>query len=410
MKYLRIIKAPPVLNAGITLPASKSISNRLLMIRALSGEDFMISNISNADDTLLMYKAIFNSGDEIYIRNAGTAMRFLTAFFACSEKEVVLQGDERMLQRPISPLVDALRQAGAEIYYLGKDGFPPLQINGKPLKGGKITVNGSMSSQFISALLLTGPQMLNGLELQIAGQHVSWPYVNMTLELMKLYGIKYTIQTYVISVPKQFYKPLNIRVEADWSAGSYFYALAALLSGSSLSFSDLHQESLQGDSQIAVIMQQFGVETAFKDYNAAIKSTDSYPRHFEANMSDTPDLVPTLVSLCCKLKIPFHISGISTLRYKESNRTKSLAEEMTKTGAEIIWNDNEISCFNYTETAKKEIILKTWNDHRLAMSWVLHALNNPDILIENPDVVIKSFPDFWAELKNAGVLFEIFEA
>jgi 3-phosphoshikimate 1-carboxyvinyltransferase len=410
MRYVRITKAPDVFEGEVILPASKSISNRLLIIRALSGSDFMISNLSNADDTILMYRALNSAEDEVYIRNAGTAMRFLTAYFACSNKDVVLQGDERMSQRPIAPLVDALRQAGAEIYYLGQEGYPPLQISGKPLKGGRISVDASLSSQYISALLMIAPVMEKGLELMIEGQSVSRPYVDMTLELMRLYGIQFSIEENKISVPRQFYRPINIRVESDWSAASYWYALAAIRPGSRIIFPDLHEKSMQGDSRLAHWMRQFGVESEFKSHKVAISSSGNYPNYFEADMKDTPDLVMTFVSLCVKLKIKFRLSGIAGLQHKESNRGAVLETEMKKLGAHITWSGDEISCEQYNEVPAGPIILNTYDDHRMAMSWVLHALDNPAVSIENPDCVQKSYPDFWNELERIGVGLKVKES
>jgi 3-phosphoshikimate 1-carboxyvinyltransferase len=315
-----------------------------------------------------------------------------------------------MSERPIAPLVDALCQAGAEIDYLGKEGYPPLQISGKPLKGGEISVDASMSSQYISALLMIAPMMSEGISLHIEGQQVSRPYVDMTLSLMKLYGIQFSIEGNSINVPGQFYKPLNIRVESDWSAASYWYALAAIKPGSRLIFHDLHKHSLQGDSRLHEWMNGFGVNTQLENNNALITSSGIYQKHFEADMTDTPDLVPTFVSLCVKLKIPFRISGISSLQHKESNRGVVLAEEMRKVGARILWSENEINCSEFNQVIGSELIMNTYDDHRMAMSWVLHAIDNPNVWIQNPNCVSKSYPDFWNEIRKVGVGLQVEES
>jgi 3-phosphoshikimate 1-carboxyvinyltransferase len=406
---MRVLHSPGKIERTIKLPASKSICNRLLIIRALCDNAFYISNLSEAGDTQLMLQALSAPGKEIFIRNAGTAMRFLTALFAVSDKEVVLQGDKRMSERPISPLVDGLKQLGADIDYLGKHGYPPLLIRGKDLRGRELTIDSRQSSQFISALLLIAPVIHHGLIINISKNSVSGSYIDMTLNLMKQFGIEWTIEKNRIFIPQMPYSPRNIRVESDWSAASYIYACAALLPESFVVIEDLHEYSLQGDSNLATLMENFGVITTFSKNTAEIKSNGKYNAYFEADMKSTPDLIPTFASLCTSLKVPFRITGISHLKYKESDRALVLSNELSKLGAKIAVMADSISCEGYLDSGNASMTLNTYDDHRMAMSWMLQAIGRNNIWINNPEVVDKSFPAFWEELHQAGFKFELID-
>lgn len=402
METLNITRAPSVLKGEIRLPSSKSISNRALMIRALSGNYFPIYNMSVADDTLLM-DAIFSSDEkEMYVKNAGTAMRFLTAYFATSEGEFVLRGDERMNQRPIADLVDALRQLGADIEYTGQEGYPPLRIRGRRLKGGQIKVKADVSSQYVSALLMIAPTLPQGLSVQMQGQIVSEPYIELTLQMLNYFGVEWERKDNTIHVPHQPYRAKDFFVENDWSAASYFWALAAVFPGSELYFPNLSEDSWQGDSYVKHLMQDFGIGCHFHKSGCTIYSSGIKARSFNRLLSGYPDLVPTFVSLGCAVGMRYQINGTANLQHKESDRSGVLVEELTKLGFGVKKEDDEIRYKPINTCRLDDVTLLTHNDHRMAMSWAILAAKNPHIFIENPDCVQKSFPHFWTEMENLG--------
>jgi len=404
MKSIRITSTPQKLNGTVVLPSSKSISNRALVIRALTEIPFAIQNLSDADDTTLLESLFESKEKEIYVRNAGTVARFLLAYFASRPCDVILSGSERMNERPIGELVEALKVLAADIEYLNQDHHLPVHIHGKSLNGGSISISSETSSQFISALLLIAPSLSEGLTLKLQGEVVSEPYIGLTLKTMSHFGIKYRKQQNQISIPPQKYIPKSFFVESDWSSASYFYSIAALLPGTEFQFAHLFDDSWQGDSILKDIMQEFGIKTSFDDKNCIIKSSGVKIKHFNYDFINHPDLIPTFVCLCCALQIPFTISGTRTLKHKESDRGEVLKTELAKLGYSIEFEDNIMLYNGEKNTSKKgTIILNTHLDHRMAMSFAILAAKNPDICIENPEVVDKSYPGFWKELKNIGI-------
>ncbi|RYD77159.1 MAG: 3-phosphoshikimate 1-carboxyvinyltransferase, partial [Sphingobacteriales bacterium] len=391
MKWLRIVKTPEKLSGFVRLPASKSISNRALIIQALCVEKFPIHNLSLADDTLLLKAILESDEEELYIKNAGTAMRFLTAYFSQKPGDIYLSGSQRMHERPISPLVEALQKLGAQIEYRESENYPPLHITGIRLSGGEIHLSVSQSSQFASAILLIAPTLSSPLKLVLEGEIVSAPYLDLTLKMLSYFGIKYLHEGNSISIQPQKYLGKPFQVENDWSSASYWYALAAVLQDSKIDFHNLFEESYQGDSVLQKFMQHFGVETNFGSNVCTISNqSNSAKQHiFEADFIDFPDLIPTFVTLCCVKRIPFNIIGTKTLKYKESDRAEVLKTELAKLGFEIEMTENSLSCETYNQSIfpQDDIWMKTYDDHRMAMSWSILAAQNPNIWIENADCV-----------------------
>lgn len=399
---LRIIRTPDSLIGDVSLPASKSISNRALIIRELCEDDFNIFNLSDADDTTLMQTQMLSDELEKNTGNAGTVMRFLTAYFASRECEVILHGDQRMMQRPIAPLVDGLNKLGADISYYGNKGFAPLHILGRKLQGGSIHIQSDSSSQFTSALVLIAPTMKSGLEINLDGEVVSKPYIHLSLQMISYFGLDFRRNERTIYIPPQNYIPRDIFIESDWTAASYFWALAAIFPNSNLMFQNLKTIGWQGDDIIRKWMQSFGVTESVYEHGIRIRSHEVRQENLSVNCIDNPDLVPTLTVLCCVLNIPFKISGIRTLQYKESNRAVALQTELEKLGFQITVTTDEISCEVFPKIQDKETVLLTYNDHRLAMAFTLLAIRYPQVRIDQPDCVKKSFPGFWKELKKIG--------
>ena len=409
MKWIRITGRPDFIKARIKLPASKSISNRALIIRALSGGHFNIHNLSEADDTQLLASILDINEKEFYVKNAGTVMRFLTAYFAASDKEVILRGSERMNQRPIAPLVDTLRAMGASIQYLEKEGYPPLEIKGRKLKGGKVNIQGDISSQFISALLLIAPTLQEGLTVEIQGEVVSEPYILLTLEMLSYFGISYQRSGNTISIPPQEYVTRDYMVAADWSAASYWFSLAALFPHSDVQFPYLYFSSAQGDSILKEIISDFGVECEFSETTCRLMSLQMEKVPFNFDFTPYPDLVPALTVLATTLCLDFNFTGLGTLKHKESDRARVLQHELAKIGAALDLDDNSLRSRSYGPVPDKDIFLNTYDDHRMAMSFAIAASLSPHIWIENPDVTEKSYPNFWTDLNKAGFTTEIID-
>ena len=346
------------------------------------------------------------------MRNAGTAMRFLTAYFAGREGEVFIQGDERMHQRPIKELVEALTHLGADIEYRGEIGFPPLRIRGKKLKGGRITIPANVSSQFISAMLMLAPTLSAGLIIEMKGNIVSEPYIQLTLSMLSYFGITYEKDDRLIAIPPQRYWVHDLFVESDWSAASYFWALASLFPGSELHFSHLLEDSWQGDSRLKELMQPFGIGYHFNKYGCSIYSSSIKHRSFQHDFKGQPDLIPTFVTLACTVGIPFNINGTEVLKWKESDRSAVLVTELQKLGYRIHptedgveWNLEKDTTTDFSD----EISLGSYNDHRMAMSWTLAAARNSKVWIEDPACTEKSFPGFWHEIQHLGFKTEVLD-
>ncbi len=403
------------LRQTIVLPASKSLSNRALLLCAMSGNGSQCLRPSDCDDTLVMQRALNNRPYTIDIMAAGTAMRFLTAYFAATPgEEHVLTGTPRMLERPIGVLVEALRQLGADIRYEGHEGFPPLHISGKRLRGGTLRLPASVSSQYVSALLMTAPLMEEGLRLQLEGEIVSRPYIDMTLSLMKQFGAKaaWTSATEVIVEPSPYTDGVTYTVESDWSAASYWYELMALSRDEQacIVLPYLTPNSLQGDSAVSTYFAPLGVATRFEEVDgqpAAVltrNAAQALPEGevLELDLVDQPDLAQTFVVTCAMLRRPFRFTGLRSLRIKETDRISALQNELKKFGIDLeATTDCELHIFNYADHAPRYdgTPIATYNDHRMAMAFAPAALRCEGVSIADPEVVSKSYPHFWEDLQ-----------
>ncbi|QBZ97558.1 3-phosphoshikimate 1-carboxyvinyltransferase [Flavobacterium sangjuense] len=392
------------LQSAISITGSKSETNRLLLLQALY-PNLVLENTSNSDDSEVMTKALQSSDTSIDIHHAGTAMRFLTAFFSIQEnREVVLTGSTRMKERPIKILVDALRQLGAEISYEENEGFPPIRIKGKKITQNKVSLSANVSSQYISALLLIAPKLENGLELTLEGEITSVPYIKMTLSLLNEIGVETSFAGNVISVkPKLItHNSQLITVESDWSSASYFYSIIALSAiGTKITLSSYKQNSLQGDSILAEIYKNFGVETTFQNNTILLKKThNSQLITHNLELNNSPDIAQTIAVTCFGLGIGCHLTGLHTLKIKETDRLLALKNELEKLGAAVAISDDSLT-LEPSRVIHPNIKIKTYQDHRMAMAFSPLALKT-DIIIEEAEVVSKSYPAFWNDLKSIG--------
>lgn len=385
----------------LNIGGSKSETNRLLLLQSLY-PNLQIENASPSKDSEAMYRGLHSGESTIDIGDAGTAMRFLTAYYAaCQNKDVILTGSARMQERPIGILVEALRQLGAAIYYSKGEGFPPLHIQGKQLEGGTLSIKANVSSQYISALLLVAPSFANGLSLHLDGEITSFPYLRMTLSLLNELGIAGTFEDNTFTIPHTpAVAPQMIVVEPDWSSASYFYSMVALSPvGTSLYMNHYKERSLQGDRIVADIYQSFGVRTIFwGDKIQLIKERELLSPIFSYNLMDCPDIAQTIAVTCFGLGIECFLSGLHTLNIKETNRLEALKNELTKLNAEVHISKEEI----WVGSARKitrNISIDTYNDHRMAMAFAPLALKIP-IIINDMEVVEKSFPDFWEQFES----------
>ena len=406
------LTTPDRLTATVKLPASKSISNRALMIYALTGASMQLDNLSDCDDTEVIVRALRDNPYEINIKAAGTAMRFMTAYLAVNEgKEHVLTGTERMKHRPIGILVDALRFLGADIEYIGEEGFPPLRIHGKRLDGGLLEVPGNISSQYISALLMIGPTLNNGLKLRLTGDIISRPYIDLTLWTMREFGADAEWSDYdTIEVRPQPYKEHPYYIENDWSGASYWYEIVALSKDpeATVQLEGLMDGSKQGDSSLRYIFSLLGVKTTFQTKKQGIPTTVTIQRtgrcvpRLEYDFINAPDLTQTFVVTCALLNIPFHFRGLSTLKIKETDRIEALKKEMRKLGYVIKdANDNELIWEGERCEPDLESGIDTYEDHRMALAFAPAACRIDKIRINNPQVVTKSYPNYWNDLKSS---------
>ena len=401
------IAPPPKINATVLLPASKSISNRLLILNALSLNANPIENLSRCEDTQVIIDAFNSDSNTFDVKGAGTAMRFLTAFLAGMEGEWIIKGSARMHERPISPLVETLRALGAEIEYLGKEGFPPLKIKGKRLKGGEVYISGNISSQFLSALTMIAPATQEGIVIHIQNELTSKPYLALTLKLLEQYGINATWKNNRIAIKPQKYLPANIRVESDWSAASYWYQMVALTPNSEVTLLGLQQESMQGDSNLVNLFKDLGVATQFTAGGIVIRNGSKKTQKFFHNFKNEPDLAQTFAVCCCLLNIPFIFSGIESLRIKETDRIVALETELRKLGYILKVNDIEMLEWDGERCRPAENpLIETYEDHRMALSLAPAAITFGSVIINNPQVVNKSYPNFWEDLQKAGFTIE----
>ncbi len=401
------ISPPESIKTTIQLPASKSISNRALILNALSLCSSPIKNLSDCEDTRVIIDAFNSNSNQFDIKAAGTAMRFLTAFLAGMKGNWTIKGTKRMHERPIHPLVETLVALGANIKYLEKDGFPPLEIIGKKLKGGEVYLSGNISSQFISAILMIAPLMEDGLIIHIENEIVSKPYIQLTIGLMAKYGVKVKWEGSKISVKPQKYKPVEVVVESDWSAASYWYEIASLLPGSEITLKGLMKDSLQGDSNVVNLFNDIGVATEFVSDGIIIRSSKKKTKKFFHDFVNEPDLAQTFAATCCFKNIPFLFSGIQSLKIKETDRVQALITELGKLGYVLI--ENEIGMLEWDGercAPAEDPSIDTYEDHRMAMSFSPGAIALHSININDPHVVSKSYPHFWNDLKQAGFKIE----
>ena len=409
------LTAPQRLDKTIDLPASKSISNRALIIHALSGGKTLPRNISDCDDTEVIVEAMRQGlPAEINIKAAGTAMRFMTAYLSLTDGTHVLTGTERMKHRPIGTLVDALLRLGAEIEYTGEPGFPPLHITGKPLQGGDLSVAGSISSQYISALLMIGPMLERGLTLHLTGDIISRPYIDLTLWMMGEFGAhaEWTSADTITVEPKP-YQMRDYFIENDWSAASYWYEMVALSEDpqATVRLTGLTDGSKQGDSVTRYIFSLLGVKTVFETKRQGVPQTVTLKRNgrcvprLEYDFVNSPDLAQTFVVTCLAKDIPFHFKGLRTLKIKETDRIEALKRETRKLGYVITDRNNSELLWDGQRCEPTNEGIDTYEDHRMALAFAPFALKKPELVINNPQVVSKSYPKFWEDLETAG--FEI---
>ena len=387
----------------IKITGSKSETNRLLILKELF-KKISLSNISNSDDSNVMQKALNSDKSIIDIGHAGTAMRFLTSFYAISDgREIVLTGSDRMKERPIRILVDALNELGANIKYTENKGYPPLKIKGKNISGGEIILPSNISSQYLTSLLLIGPRLKNGLKIKLSGQITSYPYVKLTLEFLKRIGVDLEVKRDSIFVKNiTDIKEKNIKIESDWSSASYFFSAVALSRSSNLKLSFFSTDSLQGDSILVKLYKKLGVDATIKNGNLILSKNSNFkkPNFINLNLNDTPDLAQTIAVTCLGLKISCELNGLHTLKIKETDRLVALKNEISKFGA-IVKITNDSLQLIAKKNLKYDVEIDTYNDHRMAMAFAPLALKN-NIKIKNEKVVTKSYPDFWEDLQSIG--------
>jgi 3-phosphoshikimate 1-carboxyvinyltransferase len=391
---------------SVKVSGSKSETNRLLLLQALY-PNLILENTSDSDDSEVMVKALRSNETVIDVHHAGTAMRFLTTYFAIQEgKEVVLTGSPRMKERPIKILVEALLQLGAEITYEENEGFPPIRIKGKKLIENKVALSANVSSQYISALLLIAPKLKNGLDINLEGRVTSFPYIRMTLGLLNEIGVETAFAGNLISVkPKLITQNLKpIIVESDWSSASYFYSIISLSEiGKQITLSNYKKESFQGDSVLAEIYKDFGVETTFNGNSILLRKIKTQiPETFNSQLNNAPDIAQTIAVTCFGLGIGCHLTGLHTLKIKETDRLQALKNELEKLGGKVAISDDSFTLGPYSPHLVDGVVkIKTYQDHRMAMAFAPLALKM-DITIEDAEVVSKSYPTFWEDLKSIG--------
>lgn len=402
------VTAPAQIHTTIQLPSSKSISNRALIINALGNGTHHPENLSDCDDTRVMIRALNDDKETIDIMAAGTAMRFLTAYLSVTPGTRIITGTERMQQRPIQVLVNALRELGADIEYVANDGFPPLRITGRELRKDTISLPGNVSSQYISALLMIAPVLTNGLTIRLTGDIISRPYINLTLQLMNDFGVRAEwTDDHRLKVEPQAYHSTPFYVESDWSAASYWYQIVALSKEAEVTLPGLFKDSYQGDSQVAGIFRSLGVETIYKDKTVILKKNGKSVERLDYDFINQPDLAQTFVVTCALLNIPFRFSGLQSLKIKETDRMAALITEMRKLGYILHETDGSVLSWEGERcTTEEHPAIDTYEDHRMAMAFAPTCLALPEILINNPQVVSKSYPRYWEDLRQAGFIIK----
>ena len=399
---LKLDQKEPQLAGEIKITGSKSESNRLLLLQALFG-GFKIENLSNSHDSQVMQKALASKEKTVDIHHAGTAMRFLTAYFAAFEgRETILTGSSRMQERPIGLLVDALRDLGADISYMNNEGYAPLLIKGKKLTKSRVSLAANVSSQYISALMMVGASLPNGIEIDLVGQITSVPYIEMTRSLLTQLGIESSFEGQQINIkPAGAIDVSEMIVESDWSSASYYYSLAALCKKAKLKISSYKENSLQGDSVLSELYQKLGVETTFEANAVTLEKVEKpKPRRVEFDLANSPEIAQTIAVTCYGLGVGCDLYGLHTLKIKETDRLEALKAELTKLGAHISVTDKSLHLEGETNF-QSGVTIKTYQDHRMAMAFAPFALRAP-ILFEDAEVVNKSYPDFWEDLHALG--------
>lgn len=405
---LQLPQHPGKINCSITPPSSKSESNRVLIIDALTGLKSDLKNLSNARDTQTMIRLLRSNEEVLDVIDAGTTMRFLTAYLSITGQEKTLTGTKRMCERPIKLLVDALRNLGANIEYKDKEGYPPLAIkkfDKTKVKAKQLKIKGDVSSQYITALLMVAPVLPDGLVLELEGKIGSRPYIEMTLSLMKHFGISSEWKDNIISIKHQTYTAASYQVESDWSAASYWYSITALAKEAKIEILGYNQTSLQGDSVIVEIMKKLGVKSTFSDRGILLEKTSDVVKSFEHDFTHCPDLAQTIAVICAAKGVECTMTGLESLRIKETDRIAALQNELRKFGSDLIETEPnlkfKIKNSKFTVSGQS---VATYKDHRMAMAFAPLALLGP-LTIENPDVVEKSYPHYWDDLKKAGFTF-----
>lgn len=401
--HITLHKSKIARQSSIKITGSKSESNRLLLLQALY-PNFQLENVSNSDDSNLMANALSSKSEIVDIHHAGTAMRFLTAYFSVNEaREVVLTGSKRMKERPIKILVEALRDLGADISYKENEGFPPIKITGKKLTKNKVSLKANVSSQYISALLLIASKLENGLELTLEGEITSVPYINMTLSLLDEIGVESTFINNVITVKPNTknLKPKTLTVESDWSSASYYFSIVALSKvGTEITINAYKENSLQGDSVLVDIYKHFGVTSNFGSNSLTLKKEALNLEPLMLNLKNAPDIAQTIAVTCFALGITCDLTGLHTLKIKETDRLVALKTEIEKLGGQVSITDKSLHLAP-SNKIKELVSIATYNDHRMAMAFAPLALKTP-IIIEDAMVVSKSYPTFWDDLKSIG--------
>ena len=396
-----------IVKVDLSLTGSKSITNRLLILRSIY-PSLKIKNKSESQDTVVLENALKSSKNIKDVGHAGTAMRFLTAYYSIlKDGEVILKGSRRMHERPIYPLVNCLKLIGADISYLEKDGFPPLKIRGKKLNSKKVEISSNVSSQFISAILLIAPKLIEGLVIELKGELISKPYIEMSLHLLNNLGIKTSFKSNLINVGYlEKIQDTSITVESDWSSASYWYSIVALCEKAEVKLNNFYENSIQGDSILIKYYKALGVETKFIENKIVLTKIKDFscPKNLNLNLVDSPDLAQTIAVTCFGLGISCFLYGLQTLNIKETKRLVALKNELTKLGANLDVTETSLKLYK-TREIQKNITINTYQDHRMAMSFAPLSLKIP-ILIENPYVVVKSYPKFWDDLKTAGFIIE----
>ncbi|AIZ48907.1 3-phosphoshikimate-1-carboxyvinyltransferase [Candidatus Karelsulcia muelleri] len=405
MYYIQISKKNFYINGNVKITGSKSESNRFLILKALYPDIIELENISNSDDTFILKKALFSKKKLINIKHSGTAMRFLTAFFSIKEnREVILTGSYRMQERPISILVETLKKLGGKIFYEKKNGYPPLRIMGNKLLGGEINIDATISSQYISALMLIASKFENGLKIYLSNKITSISYIKMTLKVLKKLSINVLWNKNILYIQnKKFKKQMKIIIESDWSSASYYYSLVALSKKADLNLKFFNKKNIQGDSIISNIYKDFfNVKTFFHKNEINLKKIiDIDLNSIDIDLNSTPDIAQTIVVTCTGLKIKCVLRGLETLKIKETDRLNALKNELSKLGVKSIITNSSIELVNFNEIKQNEIYIYTYDDHRMAMSFSTLGIRYP-ISILNYNVVSKSYPHFWIDLKSLG--------